>query len=196
MAEPKKTSRSAPNKTANTQKKPVSRKTKSSYVVEPSKQAKDGAGRPTTYTPEIAAEICAHIIDNKRLREIAQMEGMPAVSTIMLWLAKHEEFSEQYAIAKREQAELYTDEIISISDETSVIVKEKDGFTEVVLDSTAVARNRLRIDARKWVASKLLPKKYGDKVDVNHGGQIENPLQLLVQQVSGSSLVAIEDDED
>jgi hypothetical protein len=151
-------------------------------------------GRPTTYNSEIASAICALIIDNKRLREIAQMDGMPAVSTIMLWLGVHKAFSEQYAIAKAEQAELLADEMVSIADETNVIVKEKDGFTEVVLDSTAVARNRLRIDTRKWIASKLLPKKYGDKMDMNHGVQADNPLAMLLQQVSGTSFKPVEEE--
>jgi hypothetical protein len=112
---------------------------------------------------------------------------------VFRWLGKFKEFSDQYARARENQAETLADEITNIADETMVIVKEKDGFTEVVLDSTAVARNRLRIDTRKWVASKLLPKKYGDKVDLNHGGQVDNPLSVLISQVSGSSLTPQED---
>lgn len=53
---------------------------------------------------------------------------------------------------------------------------------KVVFDSTAVARNRLRMDARKWVASKLKPKKYGDKLAL--AGDDESPLVVKVVKLS------------
>ena len=150
-------------------------------------------GRPTDYSQEMADIICERIADGESLRQICSEETMPNKATVFRWLGKFKEFSDQYARARENQAETLADEITNIADETMVIVKEKDGFTEVVLDSTAVARNRLRIDTRKWVASKLLPKKYGDKVDLNHGGQVDNPLSVLISQVSGSSLTPQED---
>lgn len=126
---------------------------------------KSKGGRPTTYSLELASIICSHIANGESIRAISAREEMPAMSSIFLWLSIHKEFAEQYARAKEEQAELLADEIVSIADEEQVFIKERDGgMTEVTFDSVAVARNRLRIDARKWVASKLKPKKYGDKL--------------------------------
>jgi hypothetical protein len=53
----------------------------------------------------------------------------------------------------------------------------------VVFDSTAVARNRLRVDARKWVAAKLLPKKYGDKVQQEVSGPDGGPIEVQTVRV-------------
>ncbi|TXH58050.1 MAG: terminase small subunit protein, partial [Desulfurellales bacterium] len=69
-------------------------------------------------------------------------------------------------------AEKMAEDILAIADEECTTVRASkhgmdggaDGMQEVVFDATAVARNRLRVDARKWLASKLAPKKYGDKV--------------------------------
>lgn len=131
------------------------------------------AGRPTSYNEETANEILERIVSGESLRSIVKDAHMPVISTVFRWMSHNEEFSKQYTRAKEEQAELLADEIISISDEENITVKSQDGgTTEVVFDSTAIARNRLRVDARKWVASKLKPKKYGDKVDHEVKGNI------------------------
>ncbi len=81
---------------------------------------------------------------------------MPAISTVMGWLfdGKYEDFSEQYTRARQAQAELRADEIIDIADGA------EHGASE------AVQAARLRVDARKWAAGKLAPKRYGDKLDL------------------------------
>lgn len=109
--------------------------------------------RPSEFTQERADAICEEIVKGKSLRAICAADDMPAVSTIFKWMNDFPSFSEQYARAKDEQAELLADEIISIAD------------TEA--DSQ---KARVRIDARKWVASKLKPKKYGDKTQLEHSG--------------------------
>ena len=101
------------------------------------------------------------------LRVICRADDMPAKASVFRWLGLHKEFSDQYARAREEQAEALADEIVSIADEQEATVRTHDGMTEVTFDSVAVARNRLRVDARKWVASKLKPKKYGDKLDID-----------------------------
>lgn len=131
------------------------------------------AGRPTTYNEETANEILERIVLGESLRSIVKDDHMPVISTVFRWMSHNEEFSKQYTRAKEEQAELLADEIVAISDEAETVVKTYgDGMTEVVFDSTAVARNRLRIDARKWVASKLKPKRYGDKIEHEHKGEM------------------------
>lgn len=133
-------------------------------------------GRPSDYTQAIADEICERLSDGDSLREICRTERMPKKATVFRWLANNKEFRDQYAIARDEQAEAFADEIVAIADEECTMVKHGDGKedkeVEVVFDSTAVARNRLRIDARKWVAAKLKPKKYGEKIEHEHNGNV------------------------
>ena len=87
---------------------------------------------------------------------------MPAVITVMSWLRKHPEFAAQYARAREEQAETYADEIVAIADDgRNDTYIDENGHERVNQD--VVARSRLRVEARKWVASKLKPKKYGEK---------------------------------
>jgi len=88
---------------------------------------------------------------------------MPAVGTVLRWVAEKDEFKEQYVRAREIQAETHADDIVTIADGSSLGGEEKVALT---------ARDRLRVDARKWVAAKLLPKKYGDKIDVEHSGSV------------------------
>ena len=131
------------------------------------------AGRPTTYNDKTANEILERRVKGESLRYIVKDDHMPVISTVFRWMSHNDEFSKQYTRAKEEQAEMLADEIIEIADEEHTVVKSQEGQdVEVTFDSTAVARNRLRIDARKWVASKLKPKKYGDKIDHEVTGSV------------------------
>lgn len=142
-------------------------------------------GRPTDYSEEIAAKICALIATSSDgLRKICEENSeLPCPSTIYLWLTKNESFSEQYARAREDQAQLLADEIVSIADTTQVgvVVTEKAEGTETK-HADMIEHRKLRIEARKWVASKLLPKKYGDKQQVEHTGKLTLE-QLLTSDV-------------
>ena len=104
---------------------------------------------------------------------------MPSIATVFRWLAGNPNFSEQYAHAREEQAETLADEIVSIADEAVVVANQGGEDVSLALDATAVARNRLRVDARKWVASKLKPKKYGDKLTQEHTGADGGAIQTV-----------------
>lgn len=122
--------------------------------------------RPSDYTPEIAAEICAKLVMGESLRSICGAEDMPAIATVYLWLGKHPEFMEQYTRAREDQADTLADEIIDIADDKAGdTIVDQDGNERA--DTEWINRSRLRVDARKWVAAKLKPKKYGDKTDTN-----------------------------
>ena len=108
-------------------------------------------GRPSDYMPEVASDICALLMTGESLRSICKRQGMPAMSTVTLWLTKHEEFSAQYARAREVQAEVLAEDILMLAD-------------SAVEDGAAVAKARLQVDARKWYASKVAPKRYGDRV--------------------------------
>ena len=105
---------------------------------------------------------------------------MPDRTTIYDWLMKHEGFANQYTRAREEQADTYADEIIAIADEQpeiiAVVDKKTGALIEHKLDGAFLQWQKNRIEARKWTAMKLKPKKYGDKVQV--GGDPENPLEV------------------
>ena len=85
------------------------------------------------------------------------------------WLASDEELMRQYQRAKELCVDAYAEEIIEISDEGSrdTYVDEKG---REVINREVIARAQLRIDARKWYAARLAPRKYGDKLPVTHEG--------------------------
>lgn len=129
------------------------------------------AGRPTDYTPEIVATICARIGGGESLRTICRDDGMPAQSTVFLWLAAHSEFSEQYARAREAQTDAMAEEILEIADDGSndTYTKENaDGSTYEAVNTDHIQRSRLRVDTRKWLMVRLAPKKYGDRVTQEH----------------------------
>ena len=103
------------------------------------------------------------------LRAIAALPNMPALSNICNHIQTDKEFQEQYARAKEMQADILAAEIIEISDNESRDLL--DGEFGQQGNTTAVQRDKLKVDARKWAASKLAPKKYGDKIE--HSGNLE-----------------------
>ncbi len=157
-------------------------------------------GRPSSFTQEIADSICEQLAtSSKSLRTICDQEDMPTVKTILNWLTEGDKedgqewaktFLRQYAHAKQEQADFLAEEIIEIADEKhndvlrSKEVRNADGSKMVLLEENKefTNRSRLRVDARKWIASKLKPKKYGDKLDLTSLGNKLNhgPMQVEI----------------
>lgn len=133
------------------------------------------AGRPSDYTPELASDICAQLAVGNSLRTVCSDESMPCLSTIFSWFRKYPEFLQQYEKAKEESADALAEEMLDIADDGTNDWQErqnKDGSTYIALNPEHVQRSRLRVDTRKWIASKLKPKKYGDKTAVEHSGNI------------------------
>jgi hypothetical protein len=137
-------------------------------------------GRPSTFTEEIATEICNRMAQGQSVRAICLDDDMPAQSTVYKWLTENDAFSEQYALARAEQAHHMGEEILEIADDgtNDWIEKEnKDGSTYMALNHEHVQRSKLRVDSRKWLMSKLLPKKYGEashlKISNPDGGPVE-----------------------
>lgn len=142
-------------------------------------------GRPSSYTQEIADLICERIANGESLRKICADEGMPDKATVFRWLAANDEFATKYARAREEQADLHAESIIDISDEKEVEANYRGEEVVLELSAAAIARNRLRIDARKWYASKLAPKKYGDKVETvvsGPNGEAPTVIQIIAKQ--------------
>lgn len=138
-------------------------------------------GRPSAFTPSLAERICAELVEGKSVREICVADDMPGCSTVYRWLQSNETFREQYVRAREVQAERLAEEIIEIADDGTndwMERQRKDGSTETVVDQENINRSRLRVDARKWVASKLLPKKYGDRVTTELTGKDGGPVEM------------------
>ena len=112
-------------------------------------------GRPTIYSQELATEICQQLANGMSLRKICEQESMPAIDSVRRWLIDEDkpEFQAQYAHAREEQADFYADAIIEEADKA--------------IDKDSAAAAKVKVDARKWVASKLKPKRYGDKLDLD-----------------------------
>lgn len=118
-------------------------------------------GRPTIYSQEIADEICNRLAHGETLRTIiASSPHLPSRTTIYRWNADNEDFRNQYTKARAEQADYYAELIVDES-----------------YSSHDAGIGRLRVDALKWAASKMAPKKYGDKIEIDTA----QPLTLAFQ---------------
>ncbi|MES2352087.1 MAG: terminase small subunit protein [Pseudomonadota bacterium] len=138
--------------------------------------------RRSKYSQKYADAICARLSAGDSIRTICKDENMPTQSTVYLWLAAEPGFSEQYARARETQADCLADEILAISDESTMkATRLVDGVAQeydVPIDAVGVARNRLRADSRKWYAGKVAPKKYGDKLAIG-GAEDLPPVKLM-----------------
>ncbi len=122
-------------------------------------------GRPSSYSEKIGDDICERLANGESLRRICLTPNYPRQATVFRWLIANETFREQYIRAREAQAETLADEIIDIADGKRAAYEGTE---------SDVNRDRLAVDARKWVASKLKPKVYGDKTLV--GSDPDNPL--------------------
>lgn len=132
-------------------------------------------GRPSDFTPEIAEYICGKIAEGKSMRSICAEDSMPSLPTVFSWMRKFPEFLKQYETAMEMRAVYYSEELMEIADDgtNDWMLNNRPDNPGWVANGEALQRSRLRVDTRKWVASKLLPKKYGDKVGVEHSGKVE-----------------------
>jgi hypothetical protein len=150
------------------------------------------AGRPSKFSQRIAEKICRQLALGESLVKICAGPGMVDISTVFRWLDKKEAFRDMYAHARECQAEFYAHQIIDIADETPITEQpDPDGGVTIRIDSAGIQRNKLRVDARKWVAAKLLPRKYGDRILNEHAGRVS-----LEDLVCASYEPALRDDEE
>lgn len=135
-------------------------------------------GRPTDYSDELAAEILSRIAMGESMRSVCRDPAMPCMYTFYNWLKKHTEFKELYQLAKEDSADAWADDIIDIADnqvEQPLIVDglpmQVNDQIVMVKDMVSIRHAQLRVDARKWAASKLKPKKYGDRLATHLSGE-------------------------
>jgi len=121
-------------------------------------------GRPTKYTEALAAEICERLSLGESLNRICKDDHMPTEPCVLDWVDDDREgFSLRYVRARERQADAYANQIMAIADDP-----DED-----------VQRSKLRVDARKWVAARLLPRTWGDRTAVDIKGEATITVQVI-----------------
>lgn len=119
-------------------------------------------GRPVTHTPEVAEEFLRRIAEGRPMRSVCGDDDMPAWATVWRWLDRDEAFRAQYARAREIQAHAIAEQAVQDA--------ETAGDPQL---------GRLAYDARKWFASKVAPKVYGEKTTTEHTGPGGGPVRLV-----------------
>lgn len=119
---------------------------------------------------EIIDTVCQHMASGMSVKRIFDTAIVSISRSLFYeWLLDDKEFSDKYARAIDIRSDILFDEIIEIADDQQGDVYiDKDGNEQT--DHNVINRSRLRVDARKWAASKMNPKKYGDKLDLTSDG--------------------------
>jgi hypothetical protein len=144
------------------------------------------------YSDEIGARVCKDLASGMTLRAVCRQPGMPKPSTVIGWAINEEHpFYGRYEQARLIGYTVMADDVIDISDDSGGDYVEKtgpNGETTRVFDSENVARSRLRVDSRKWVLAKALPKIYGDRIE--HTGKDGAPLFPELVITYGTTIVS------
>lgn len=122
------------------------------------------------FSQEVADKIIERLANGESLRSIVKDQEIPSHPTIYKWLNENAAFASQYARAREDQADTYADEIAAIADDESIPTDSR----------------RVRIDARKWAASKLKPKKYGERISQELTGADGGPILVVAQPLDES----------
>lgn len=147
-------------------------------------------GRPSAYTDELAHEICLRLSSPESMLSICKDEHMPDRGTVARWMATRPDFASAIAHARELQAEAFAEDIIAIADDAAGdVTMSADG--KPVVNWESVQRAKLRCDARRWYASKLSPKKYGDKVVQEHTGPDGGPMTISAPMTPAEVAAAI-----
>ena len=134
----------------------------------PNSVVSKGVGRPTDYTDELADEICLRVANGRSVNSIINDKDMPSKTSIYEWLNIHSQFTDKYELALKQRADFHFDEMLGIVD-------------DVMAESAEVAKARLQIDTRKWILSRMNPRKYGDNIQEDDGNNDNvQPVQVTV----------------
>lgn len=141
--------------------------------MEESKSQAKPVGRPTDYTKELGELICSKVREGNSLSRVLREPNMPTSSPVFQWLTIFPEFKENYEHSVQERTLAMGEEIIDIADDgtNDYMTITKGSNTYNIEDKEVTNRSKLRVETRKWLMSKMLPKKYGDKVDVTSDGK-------------------------
>jgi hypothetical protein len=145
---------------------------------------------PRPYDEEIVNEVCDITATSALSLSsiLMSQDHYPGVTTFYKWLDGNEDAAKNYARAKESQAHYLVEGIPAIADTPLIGEKIKSGKDgDEITTGDNVDRSRLMIDARKWVAARLLPKKYGDKLDLTSDGDKLNQTVIILPAKDGGS---------
>lgn len=141
-------------------------------------------GRPSSYSVERGVKIAKAIARSRRsLNHLhKKFDWFPSPTTIFRWLEKHQAFRDQYALARRAQAARYGDEQINIADSILKTVKRSQANPGKL--SAMVNASKLRIESRRWSASRLAPKDWGDRLEQTLKHELEGDVNQLADELA------------
>lgn len=135
--------------------------------------------RAPVYGDDVREKVLLALASGRSLNKTCAEDGMPAPSTVVLWTHEDPTFAERYARAKEIGLTLKADELLDIADDGS-----RDTYTDEKgnehVDVDVVQRSRLRVDTRKWLLSKMLPKLYGERSALELTGKDGGPVEARV----------------
>jgi hypothetical protein len=148
-------------------------------------------GRRTLYTADLADWILNQLTEGRTLSDLCRDPGMPARATVELWVEQNrEDFAERYKTARDKGFHAMAEQIIDIADDARgdwVVLQKPDGTTETVVNPQHLPRCKLRIHARSWLVSKVLPRHYGDRPDPPPAYVPGSELAALMKEIDGRS---------
>lgn len=117
--------------------------------------------------------ILERVADGEAVSVVCRDKGMPSRKAFYAWVLEDEILRSKYEAALQMRGELFAEQIVDIADGSEGCEAEE------------VSSAKLRVDARKWVVSKLLPKRYGDRTTL--AGDPDSPLELGVKHMIAGS---------
>jgi hypothetical protein len=166
----------AVGRTAAAKAKPANPKAKAA----PAQQEPKKLGRPSSFDQAVADEIIERLSIGEPLAQICRDEAMPAVRTVSDWKAANAAFSADFARAREEGFDFLAADTLTIIDTKPERTLTAEGDK---VDTGHVAWLKNRAEQRLKLLAKWDPKRYGDKIDLNHGGQEGNPVQVKTKVV-------------
>ena len=123
------------------------------------------------YTPAVAREICDRIASGESINSIGTHKHLPTARNIEKWLLdpNKKAFKKLYEQAKKIQMALMAEQLIDIADNGDndwVKRENKEGEAWWKLNGENINRSKLRVETRKWILARMMPKIYGDRIDV------------------------------
>ena len=134
---------------------------------------------PQGYNEELVRAVCTRISEGESLRSICRAPGMPPKATWFYWLHKYPDVVKLYQEALRARADVFVEDMLDIADDASNDWMERNDPNNRgwLANHDNINRSRLRVDTRKWIAARMFPKKYGDRLAVT-GHEDAPPVML------------------
>lgn len=122
-------------------------------------------------------ELCKRIEQGDSVRRALSYDDLPDRNTFYRWFDEFEPLRDQYARACEVREDKFFDDILEISDTDNADITINEGMA--VVDGQAIQRSKLRIDTRKWMLSKMNPKKYGDRIQQDISGELKSEVVII-----------------